>query len=80
MSPGYGQDTLSAEPIERFSTWLSQSEDGPGLMPGIIELTPEFFESLTQLPSLLIQGLSVRSSTQRWRWTFMHGWHIDCIA
>lgn len=48
MSLGYGQDTLSAKPIKRFSTWLSQSEDNPSLMPGVIELTPEFYESLTQ--------------------------------
>jgi len=48
MSLGYGQDTLSAKPIKRFSTWLSQSEATPSLMPGVIELTPEFFESLTQ--------------------------------
>lgn len=48
MSLGYGQDTLSAKPIKRFSTWLSHSESAPSLMPGVIELTPEFFESLTQ--------------------------------
>ena len=48
MSLGYGQDTLSAKPIKRFSTWLSQSEASPSLAPGVIELTPEFFESLTQ--------------------------------
>ena len=48
MSLGYGQDTLSAKPIKRFSTWLSHSETAPSLMPGVIELTPEFFESLTQ--------------------------------
>ena len=48
MSLGYGQDTLSAKPIKRFSTWLNHSEAAPSLMPGSIELTPEFFESLTQ--------------------------------
>lgn len=48
MSLGYGQDTLSAKPIKRFSTWLSHSEEAPSLMPGVIELTPEFFDSLTQ--------------------------------
>ncbi len=48
MSLGYGQDTLSAKPIKRFSTWLNHSEAAPSLTPGSIELTPEFFESLTQ--------------------------------
>jgi hypothetical protein len=48
MSLGYGTDTLSAKPIKRFSTWLNQSETAPSLMPGVIELTPEFYESLTQ--------------------------------
>jgi Plasmid encoded RepA protein len=48
MSLGYGQDTLSAKPIKRFTTWNHQPDAAGSLMPGTIELTPEFYESLTQ--------------------------------
>ena len=47
MTLGYGNTTLDAKPIERFSTWALP--DGSGdLDPGVIELTPKFFESLRE--------------------------------
>ena len=47
MTLGYGNTTLDAKPIERFSTW-NHVEDSVDLDPGVIELTPKFFESLRE--------------------------------
>ncbi len=48
MSLGFGADTLSAKPIKRFSTWKGHSDQPSELAPGLIELSPEFFESLLE--------------------------------
>jgi hypothetical protein len=45
MSLGYGNTTLDAKPIEKFSTWTALDEQ-KGLDDGAIELTPNFYESL----------------------------------
>jgi hypothetical protein len=45
MSLGYGNTTLDAKPIEKFSTWTAL-EDQLALDDGVIELTPNFYESL----------------------------------
>ena len=45
MSLGYGNTTINAKPIERFSTW--NALDGRnGLDDGVIELTGKFYDSL----------------------------------
>ena len=46
MSLGVGLDTLDAKPIKRFSAWVNQNTKQRSLQPGVIELTPEFYESL----------------------------------
>ena len=45
MSLGYGNTTVDAKPIEKFSTW-NALEDEHGLDEGVIELTTKFFDSL----------------------------------
>jgi Plasmid encoded RepA protein len=45
MSLGYGNTTIDAKPIEKFSTW-NALEDVRGLDDGVIELTTNFYESL----------------------------------
>lgn len=45
MSLGYGNTTIDAKPIEKFSTW-NALEDARDLDEGVIELTPKFYESL----------------------------------
>lgn len=46
MSLGFGLETLDAKPIKRFSAWINRSANQRALWPGVIELTPEFYESL----------------------------------
>ena len=48
MSLGFGTETVDAKPIERFSAWHDGSGDRDPLSPGVIELTPKFFASLTE--------------------------------
>ncbi len=45
MSLGYGNTTIDAKPIEKFSTWNALDE-AHGLDDGVIELTAKFYESL----------------------------------
>ena len=45
MSLGYGNTTIDAKPIEKFSTWNALQETR-GLDEGAIELTTKFYESL----------------------------------
>lgn len=45
MSLGYGNTTIDAKPIEKFSTW-NALEDAHGLDAGVIELTTKFYDSL----------------------------------
>jgi hypothetical protein len=45
MSLGYGNTTIDAKPIEKFSTW-NALENAKGLDDGAIELTNKFYESL----------------------------------
>ncbi len=40
--------TVDAKPIKRFEAWLQQDEDQPTLWPGVLELSPEFYETLQQ--------------------------------
>jgi hypothetical protein len=45
MSLGYGNTTIDAKPIEKFSTW-NALEDEHEMDEGVIELTTKFYESL----------------------------------
>jgi hypothetical protein len=45
MSLGYGNTTIDAKPIEKFSTW-NALEEAHGLDEGAIELTNKFYDSL----------------------------------
>lgn len=47
MTLGYGNSTIDAKPIERFSTW-SNPDGIAKLDPGVIELTGKFYESLRE--------------------------------
>jgi replication initiator protein len=47
MSLGVGLETLEAKPIRRFAAWVGSSPHQRALWPGVIELTPEFYESLS---------------------------------
>jgi Plasmid encoded RepA protein len=47
MSLGYGNTTIDAKPIEKFSTW-NALEDANSLDDGVIELTTKFYESLIE--------------------------------
>jgi hypothetical protein len=49
ISLGFGSETLSAAPIKRFSAWSIPDAEAGGLTPGVIELTPDFYESLVKL-------------------------------
>lgn len=40
--------TVDAKPIKRFEAWLQQDEKQPTLWPGVLELSPEFYETLTE--------------------------------
>jgi len=40
--------TVDAKPIKRFEAWLQQDESQPTLWPGVLELSPEFYETLTE--------------------------------
>jgi hypothetical protein len=48
MSLGVGVETLDTKPIKRFAAWASPSEKQRALWPGVIELTREFYDSLTE--------------------------------
>jgi hypothetical protein len=45
MSLGYGNTTIDAKPIEKFSTWTALQDDH-GLEESVIELTTKFYDSL----------------------------------
>lgn len=45
MSLGYGNTTIDAKPIEKFSTWNALEEEHD-LDEGVIELTTKFYDSL----------------------------------
>ena len=45
MSLGYGNTTIDAKPIEKFSTWNALEEEHD-LDDGVIELTTKFYDSL----------------------------------
>jgi hypothetical protein len=45
MSLGYGNTTIDAKPIEKFSTWNALEEEHD-LDAGVIELTSKFYDSL----------------------------------
>jgi hypothetical protein len=45
MTLGYGNTTVDAKPIEKFSTW-NALEDAHNLDDGVIELTTKFYDSL----------------------------------
>lgn len=47
MTLGYGNSTIDAKPIERFSTWSNPSGEAD-LDPGVIELTAKFYDSLRE--------------------------------
>lgn len=47
MTLGYGNNTIDAKPIERFSTWMNPNGEVE-LDPGVIELTGKFYESLRE--------------------------------
>ena len=74
-SLGYETTTVDAKPIKRFSAWLDMGEQARGLTPGVVELTPEFFDSLREFalpldPRALaaLKHSSLRStSTRGWR-------------
>ena len=40
--------TVDAKPIQRFEAWLSTAGDQRTLWPGVLELSSEFFETLTR--------------------------------
>lgn len=48
LSLGFGSETLNAKPIKRFSSWLNPLDRPAALNPGVIELSPEFFDSLLE--------------------------------
>ncbi len=39
--------TVDAKPIKRFEAWLNNDSSQPSLWPATLELSPEFFETLT---------------------------------
>jgi hypothetical protein len=39
--------TVDAKPIKRFEAWLQPESDQPTLWPGFMELSPEFYDTLT---------------------------------
>ena len=39
--------TVDAKPIKRFEAWLQHDSSQKTLWPGVLELSPEFFETLT---------------------------------
>ena len=48
MSLGFGTETIDAKPIERFDAWTDAGGERDRHSPGVIELTPKFFASLTE--------------------------------
>ena len=48
MSLGFGTETIDAKPIERFNAWTDADGERDRNGPGVIELTPKFFASLTE--------------------------------
>ena len=40
--------TVDAKPIKRFEAWFQQDGEQQSLWPGVLELSPDFFETLTQ--------------------------------
>jgi hypothetical protein len=48
MTLGIGLETIAARPIERFSAWASVSDHQRSLWPGVVELSPRFFTSLSE--------------------------------
>jgi hypothetical protein len=48
MSLGFGTETIDAKPIERFNAWTDADGERQLGSPGVIELTPKFFASLTE--------------------------------
>ena len=48
MKVGIGHETIDTKPIRRFSAWLDNGGTQPGFWSGEIELTQDFFVSLTE--------------------------------
>lgn len=48
MTLGFGARTVDAKPIKQFVAWTDQATGPDALAPGTIEISPEFFSSLTE--------------------------------
>ena len=48
MTLGFGAATIDAKPIKQFTAWTDTGTDSKALAPGTIELSPEFFSSLSE--------------------------------
>ena len=47
--PGAGQArTLDSKPIKRFDAWIANDHGQPGLWPNEIQLSPDFYDTLTE--------------------------------
>lgn len=47
MTLGYAETTIATKPVKRFSAWFSSQGGQRALWPGEIELSSDFFQSLT---------------------------------
>ena len=48
MTLGFGAATIDAKPIKQFTAWTDAATEASALAPGTIELSPEFFTSLSE--------------------------------
>jgi len=47
MSTATKSITIDTKPVERFEAWLNNTEEQDNMWPGVLELSPKFYETLT---------------------------------
>jgi len=47
MSTATKDITIDTKPVERFEAWLNNTEEQDPMWPGVLELSPKFYETLT---------------------------------
>ena len=47
MTAGNKSVTIDTKPIDRFEAWLNNTEEQDNMWPGVLELSPKFYETLT---------------------------------
>jgi len=77
---GIGSDTIKADIIRHFRVWWPDDARQRVLWPSVVRLDPDYFDSLTNTPSLSTAGPLPRWLIRPSTWTSTHGLLNACTA